>query len=50
MDQAQRAEPPKRRLPGSGPLDSVTGNQGVLKDLLENKTIPLFRVTVEPPF
>jgi len=50
VDQAQRTEPPKRRLPGSGPLDSVTGDQGVLKDLLENKTIPLFRVTVEPPF
>ncbi len=50
VDQVQRAEPPKRHLSGWGPLDSVTGDQGVLKDLLENKTIPLFRVTVEPPF
>ena len=36
---------------GSGSArQSWSSDEGVLKELLENKTIPLFRVRVAPPF
>ena len=41
---------PNRRDPGSGPLGKIGGGEGMLQDLLENKTIPLFRVRMAPPF
>lgn len=50
IDQVQRSAVPQKRMPGAGPLDNLSGSQGMLKELLENKTIPLFRVTVPPPF
>ena len=50
IDQVQRSEPPQKRTPGTGPLENLSGSQGMLKELLENKTIPLFRVSVPPPF
>ena len=50
VDQVKQTETPNRRAPGSGPLGSLTADDGVLKELLENKTIPLFRVRVAPPF
>ena len=50
VDQVRQTETPNRRVAGSGPLGSLTADDGVLKELLENKTIPLFRVRVAPPF
>ena len=49
-DQVQRSSVPQKRMPGAGPFESLSGSQGMLKELLENKTIPLFRVSVPPPF
>jgi hypothetical protein len=49
VDQVQRVETPQKRE-GRGPLGSLSSDEGVLKELLENKTIPLFRVRVTPPF
>jgi hypothetical protein len=49
IDQVQRSDTPQKRTV-TGPLESLSGSQGVLKELLENKTIPLFRVSVPPPF
>lgn len=46
-DRMQRTEIPNRRR-GPGAVQPGEGN--FLQDLLQNKTIPLFRVTVEPPF
>ena len=46
-DRLQRTEIPNRRR-GSNAVQPGEGN--FLQDLLQNKTIPLFRVTVEPPF
>jgi hypothetical protein len=50
VDQVRRAGTPNRRESGGGPLGGLTGDDGVLQELLEDKTIPLFRVRVEPPF
>lgn len=50
IDQVQRSSAPQKRMPGAGPLENLSGSQGMLKELLENKTIPLFRVSVPPPF
>jgi hypothetical protein len=49
IDQVQRSDAPQKRTV-TGPLESLSGNQSVLKELLENRTIPLFRVSVPPPF
>lgn len=46
-DRVQRSEIPDRRRG----LNALQAGQGsFLSEFLENKTIPLFRVTVEPPF
>jgi hypothetical protein len=50
VDRPQRTETPQRQKAGAGPLGSLSSDEGVLKELLENKTIPLFRVRVAPPF
>jgi hypothetical protein len=50
VDQVRRTGTPNRRDSGSGPLGGLAGDDGVLQELLEDKTIPLFRVRVEPPF
>ena len=50
VDQVRQTETPNRRVAGTGPLGNLTADDGVLKELLENKTIPLFRVRVTPPF
>lgn len=50
VDQVRQSPTPNRRAPGTGPLDDLGGNDGLLQELLENKTIPLFRVRVAPPF
>ena len=50
IDQMPRTNVPQKRNPGTGPLDTLSGSEGMLKELLENKTIPLFRITVPPPF
>ena len=44
VDRAGRGEIPSRLSAGS------SGDGGVLEDLLEDNTIPLFRVRVKPPF
>jgi hypothetical protein len=43
VDRVGRGEIPSRLSAGS------SGDGGVLEDLLEDKTIPLFRVRVKPP-
>lgn len=50
VDKAKPTETPNRRAPGSGPLGDLTVGEGMLQEFLENKTIPLFRVRVAPPF
>ena len=50
VDRVQKTETPNRRDAGSGPLGSLTAEEGLLEELLENKTIPLFRIRVAPPF
>jgi hypothetical protein len=47
IDQVERTEIPDRRRAKSG---LQLGDNGLLQELLEDKTIPIFRVTVEPPF
>lgn len=47
IDQVRRTEIPDRRRAQSG---LEFGDSNLIQELLENKTIPLFRVTVEPPF
>lgn len=47
-DQVERTSIPNRRRGDDGA--PVSGEGGILEDLLENNTIPLFRLTVEPPF
>jgi hypothetical protein len=49
-DQGPQVETPNRRKAGAGSLDSLAGDDEFLKQLLEDKTIPLFRIRVEPPF
>jgi hypothetical protein len=44
VDRVGRGEIPSRLSAGSG------GDGGVLEELLEDNTIPLFRVRVKPPF
>ena len=34
----------------AGSLETIAGDEDLLRQLLENKTIPLFRIRVEPPF
>ena len=48
VDRVTEPETPNRHA-GTGPLGELVGD-GLLKELLENKTIPLFRVRIEPPF
>ena len=50
VDQVKQAETPNRRAAGTGPLGDLTADEGLLKELLEDKTIPLFRVRMAPPF
>ena len=50
VDRVTEPETPNRQAAGTGPLGELVGEDGLLKELLENKTIPLFRVRVEPPF
>jgi hypothetical protein len=50
LDQAPQTQTPNRRRAGSGSLDTFAGDDELLKQLLEDKTIPLFRIRVEPPF
>lgn len=50
VDRPKQNVTPNRRDPGSGPLGKIGGGEGMLQDLLENKTIPLFRVRMAPPF
>ena len=44
VDRVGRGEIPSRLSAGSG------GDGGVLQELLEDNTIPLFRVRMKPPF
>jgi hypothetical protein len=46
-DRVQRVGTPNQRHGGNG---IQLGGGGILQELLEDRTIPLFRVTVEPPF
>jgi hypothetical protein len=46
-DRLQRTEIPNQRH-GQGGSD--TGDGGILEELIENRTIPLFRVRMQPPF
>ena len=50
IDQAPVTASPNRRKPGTGSLNSLAGDDTLLKELLEDKTIPLFRVRMESPF
>lgn len=50
VDQVRQNPTPNRRTSGTGPLDDLGGSDGLIQELLENKTIPLFRVRVAPPF
>lgn len=47
VDRVARTEIPDRRRARSG---LQLGDSGLLQELLEDQTIPIFRVTVEPPF
>ena len=49
VDRVTEPETPNRHAADTGPLGELVGD-GLLKELLENKTIPLFRIRVEPPF
>ncbi|MFO1047671.1 MAG: hypothetical protein U1E52_07205 [Geminicoccaceae bacterium] len=49
LDQGPITRAPNRRKAGTTSLESLTGDEDLLKELLENKTIPLFRLTVEAP-
>ena len=50
LDQAPQTETPNRRKTSAGSLETIAGDEDLLRQLLENKTIPLFRIRVEPPF
>ena len=50
IDQAPVNETPNRRKAGTGTLDNLAGDDELLKQLLEDKTIPLFRIRMESPF
>jgi hypothetical protein len=50
VDRVKQTETPNRRLAGTGPLGDLAIGEGMLQELLENKTIPLFRIRVAPPF
>lgn len=49
LDQGPITKAPNRRKAGTSSLESLAGDEDLLKELLENKTIPLFRLTVEAP-
>ena len=50
VDKVERNPTPNRGTSLLGPLGSLGGEDGgVLQELLENKTIPLFRVRVKSP-
>jgi len=50
LDRGPQIQTPNRRKAGGGALDTFAGDDELLKRLLEDKTIPLFRIRVEPPF
>ncbi len=50
VDRVAETPTPNRRVAGTDALGDLSFGEGVLQDLLENKTIPLFRVRVAPPF
>lgn len=50
LDQGPQTQTPNRRKAGTGSLETLAGNDELLKELLEDKTIPLFRFRVESPF
>ena len=50
LDQAPQTEAPNRHKTNAGSLETIAGDEDLLRQLLENKTIPLFRIRVEPPF
>ena len=50
IDQAPVSETPNRRKAGTGTLETSAGDDELLKQLLEDKTIPLFRIRMESPF
>ena len=50
IDQAPVNETPNRRKAGTGTLDNLAGDDELLKQLLEDKTIPLFRIRMQSPF
>lgn len=50
LDRGPQIQTPNRRRDGTGSLETLTGNDELLAQLLEDKTIPLFRIRVEPPF
>jgi hypothetical protein len=50
VDQARERPTPNQQAASTGPLGKLTADDNLLKELLENKTIPLFRVRMAPPF
>jgi hypothetical protein len=50
IDQAPVSETPNRHKAGTGTLDNLAGDAELLKQLLEDKTIPLFRIRMQSPF
>jgi hypothetical protein len=50
IDQAPVSETPNRHKAGTGTLENLAGDDELLKQLLEDKTIPLFRIRMQSPF
>ena len=50
LDQAPVNETPNRHKAGTGTLENLAGDDELLKQLLQDKTIPLFRVRMQSPF
>jgi hypothetical protein len=50
LDHGPQIQTPNRRKAGTGSLDTFAGDDELLKELLEDKTIPLFRIRVASPF
>ena len=50
LDQAPVNETPNRHKAGTGTLENLAGDDELLKQLLEDKTIPLFRIRMQSPF
>ena len=50
IDRGRHGETRGRVTAKTGTLDGFALGDGLLQDLLEDKTIPLFRVKVAPPF